>query len=52
MGENLWLISRVVKHINKKTEYNLYYLVYFFIEIISLRVINCIIKELDFKFIK
>lgn len=45
-------ISRVFIHINKKTIYNLYHLIYLFAGAIGLRIIGRIIKELDPKLIE
>lgn len=45
-------MSRVVKYMNKKVEYNLYYLVCFLVEAIGLRMISYAITKLDPKLIK
>lgn len=45
-------MSRVLKHIKKKVEYNFKYLVYLFAEAISLKIIGRTIKKLNSKLIE
>lgn len=52
MKEDVKLMSRIIQYMNKKTECNFYYLLYFFAKAICLRIIGCAIKELHPQFVE